>query len=176
MGFTNLALVGAIPGIFLGLVGCGGSDVSRAQARADAGMQFGTIVVALDVKLASSGPVRSLSDLDGQRPSTGYRGTKLIDVFFADNVYCIAVGPIPGAAQGSQEAWVTAGVGTSRARQKTWEEGVTTCEQALEGIRQWRTEESDGQQKTRRMLRQLDRDKVHGPGVSALEILSSHVE
>jgi hypothetical protein len=157
----------------VGLVLAGGScsgDDATAQKSADAGMQFGTLVAARDVGLASAIPVRGLKDIPGPAVSTGYRGTRLTDVFIADGVYCLAVGPAPGADEGSQAAWVTAGVGTSTEHQRTWDPDVTTCDEALQGIRRSQADESS-KAKIRRMLRSLDRSRVTRAGRPVLDDL-----
>jgi len=168
MDAAPASLLVAIVSLALAVSACTSSGATESQARADAGMQFGTMVVARDLGLATSAPVRDLEDLPSGTLNTGYRGTRLVDVFFADGIYCIAVGPAPGAAEGSQDAWVTAGVGSSRVRQRIWEKGVTTCDEALDGIRDARADESE-RAKQRRMARVLDRSRVTGPGTAVLE-------
>lgn len=163
-------------GLVAGLAtGCGGgSEVTAAQRKADAGMQFGTVVAAQDLGMHSDGrEVRGPDDLD--RPlSTGYQGTRVVDVYFADDIYCIAVGPAPGAAAGSQDAWVSAGVGTSPTRVRMWPEDTTTCDDALDGIRDVRTPKPEGAAKRKAMLRALDRSRVEdGLGRDNLSLLES---
>ena len=163
--------------ICLVLVGssCGGDVADSTQSvastrSADAGMQFGTLVVARDIVLANSAPLRGLKDVPGSTVSTGYRGTRLVDVFFADGVYCLAVGPAPGADEGSQDAWVTAGVGTSTMHERVWDRDVTTCHEALQGIRRLQADVPSSV-KILRMLRSLDRSKVRGIGIMVMEHL-----